>query len=323
MASSEVDQKFLGRLAKSVERDNAILAQILFKILGLSINLSTLLIQARKQRRLASTQVANALDLHLHIIWLSREGSIMLEQYVIPMVGNYVELKVLAYKLRASFYHIFVLFNNQPPVSTMAISTPEVAGTSPASRLAPPQINKGKGVARDEPTLATFYTHQFQGIDGGPVGLPPGFDLEPPAAFLLPAMDYLPIAHRYFKEAVALADGLLWGSHSLRLSVKTEYAAFLYECVHDAEGSRKLAKDTIAEVYEATEGIDNDMFNDACELVTVLGKMMKRGLGQSNTPRSHGQGSRSGTPSTPHAAQSAPEPQVTVTPATSAVPGFI
>ena len=92
-------------------------------------------------------------------------------------------------------------------------------------------------------------------------------------------MDYLPTAHQYFKEAVALADNLLWGSHSLRLSVKTEYAAFLYECVHDQEGSRKLAKDTIAEVYEATEGMDDDMFSDACELVTVLGKMMRRGLG--------------------------------------------
>lgn len=299
MASSEVDQKFLGKLAKAVEPDNPLLASMLFKILGLSINLSAQLIKARKQRRLDPTRVTQSLDLYLHIIWLSREGSIMLEQYVLPMVGNYTELKVLAYKLRASFYYIFVLFHNQPPVSNMGVPTPEPPSTSTVPGLAP-KVDKGKGLAVDEPDTAHSSLQPTHTMEGGPVGPPPGFAPEPAAAFLLPAMNYLPIAHRYFEEALKLADGLLWGSHSLRLSVKTEYAAFLYECVHDAEGSRKLAKDTIAEVYEATEGIDNDMFNDACELVTVLGKMMKRGLGSSNTPRSRGQGSSSGTPVTQH-----------------------
>ena len=80
--------------------------------------------------------------------------------------------------------------------------------------------------------------------------------------------------------------------------------------MHDAEGSRKLAKKTIAEVYEATEGIDNDMFSDACELVTVLGKMMKRGLGTSkdtlrsaSANRAHGGGA--GGASSPGNIQSA------------------
>ncbi|KAK3308856.1 14-3-3 domain-containing protein [Chaetomium strumarium] len=272
MASSEVDQKFLGKLAKAVENDNPLLASVLFRILGLSINLSNQLIKARKQRRQDGVQSAEALDLICHIIWLSREGLVLLQQYVLPMVGNYVELKVLAYKLRASFYHIFVLFHNTPPVSTMSvINTPEGQSTSSVSGFPSTRVDKGKGIARDD-----------QGglkSKGGPVGPPPGFGPAPPTAFLMKPGDYLPEAHQYFREAVQLAEELLWGSHSLRLSVKTEYAAFLYECVHDAEGSRKLAKDTIAEVYEATEGIDNDMFNDACELVTVLGKMMKRGLG--------------------------------------------
>src|SRR3989440_2748231 len=49
-----------------------------------------------------------SLQLYHHILWLSREGLVMVEQYVLPMVGSYLELKVLAYKLRASFYHIFV-----------------------------------------------------------------------------------------------------------------------------------------------------------------------------------------------------------------------
>ena len=296
MASSEVDQKFLGRLAKAVENDNPLLASMLFKILGLSLNLSQQLVKARKQRKLDPTRQTQSLELYFHIIWLSREGLVMLEQYVLPMVGNYVELKVLAYKLRASFYHIFVLFHNQPPVSTAGLSTPEV-GTSAAAT--PQRVDKGKGVARDEvPESARSSLQPTHAMEGGPVGPPPGFGPEPVAAFLLPAVDYLPMAHQHFKDAVALANSLLWGSHSLRLSVKTEYAAFLYECVHDADGSRKLAKDTIAEVYGASEGIDNDMFNDACELVTVLGKMMKRGLGAAGTGKGKAPASASGSQST-------------------------
>lgn len=288
MASSEVDQKFLGKMAKAVEHDNPLLAAMLFKILGLSINLSQELVQARKLRRRDPAKSPQHLELYFHIIWLSREGLVMLEQYVLPVVGNYVELKVLAYKLRASFYHIFVLFYNQPPVSTMGLSTPEIHQGSSSADATPPRpppgaLNKGKGIARDDDydldaqsTRSSLQpTHP---MEGGSVQPPPGFGPEPPAAFLLPTADYLPIANRYFIDAITLAETLLWGSHSLRLSVKTEYAAFLYECMHDVDGSRKLAKDTIAEVYDAAEGIDNDMFGDACELVTVLGKMMKRGM---------------------------------------------
>ncbi|KAK4103899.1 14-3-3 protein [Parathielavia hyrcaniae] len=295
MASSEVDQKFLGKLAKAVEPDNPLLASVLFRILGLSINLSAQLIKARKQRRQDAAQEAAALDLTCHIVWLSREGLVLLQQYVLPMVGNYVELKVLAYKLRASFYHIFVLFHNTPPVSTMGLNTPE-SQSATAVPVLPAHVDKGKGIATDD--------QDANPSRGGPVGPPPGFGPVPPTAFLMKPGDYLPEAHRYFREAVQLADDLLWGSHSLRLSVKTEYAAFLYECVHDAEGSRKVAKDTIAEVYEATEGIDNDMFNDACELVTVLGKMMKRGLGSNTTLRSKVQGSSVGAQGTPQGEQS-------------------
>jgi hypothetical protein len=303
MASSEVDQKFLGKLASAVENDNPLLASVLFKILGLSINLSSQLVLARKQRRADTTPSAHSLELSFHIIWLSREGLVLLEQYVLPMVGNYVELKVLAYKLRASFYHIFVLFHNTPPVSTMSVGTPEGQTTATVPGLPPNRVDKGKGVARNDEVEAAHSLQPPRTLEGGPVGPPPGFGPAPPTAFLLKPGDYLPQAHRCFQEAVQLAEQLLWGSHSLRLSVKTEYAAFLYECVHDTEGSRKLAKDTISEVYEATEGIDNDMFGDACELVTVLGKMMKRGLGSNNTLRSKAPGSSSGTQGTPKVEQ--------------------
>ncbi|KAG8413251.1 hypothetical protein J3458_012836 [Metarhizium acridum] len=284
MASSEVDQKFLGRLAKAVEQDNPILSSILFKILGLSLNLAHQLVASKKSRRPDPATSPLFLKRVLHIIWLSREGLNMLQQYVMPMIGNYVELKVLAYKLRASFHHIFVLFHNHPPVSNMASWTPEAREAALAS-AARAEAEERKGDTSVDLLSRPPSVQPTHPLEGGPVGPPPGFEAHVallPPSFLLPQLDYLPTAHQYFREAVKLADELLWGSHSLRLSVKTEYAAFLYECVHDAEASRKLAKDTIAEVYDATEGMDDDMFNDACELVTVLGKMMKRGLGSSN-----------------------------------------
>ncbi|KAL6849748.1 hypothetical protein ACO1O0_009293 [Amphichorda felina] len=287
MASSEVDQKFLGRLAKAVENDNPLLSTMLFKILGLSLSLAEQLVAARREQRPQAEPSPASLRRILHILWLSREGLVMLHQYVIPMVGNYVELKVLAYKLRASFHHIFVLFHNNPPVSNMANLTPEILAAS-----TPPGTSRGEndGEERDLPSRSSSIqpTHR---LEGGPVGPPPGFEINVSTmspSSLLPWFDYLPIAHNHFKEAVQLADQLLWGSHSLRLSVKTEYAAFLYECVHDAEGSRKLAKASIAEAYDAEEGMCDDMFRDTCELVTVLGKMMKRGLGPDGTTRNKG-----------------------------------
>ncbi|KAH7166250.1 14-3-3 domain-containing protein [Dactylonectria macrodidyma] len=309
MASSEVDQKFLGKLAKAVENDNPLLSSMLFKILGLSLNLAEQLVAAKKQRRPDYEPTPNALRRVLHIIWLSREGLVMLEQYVLPMVGNYVELKVLAYKLRASFSHIFALFHNAPAVSNMGRWTPDVTA------VLSPRTDKGKGRAIDldyeSRPSSVQPTHP---LEGGPVLPPPGFEsqntpLSP--AFLLPPKDYLPQAKQHFHEAIQLADSLLWGSHSLRLSVKTEYAAFLYECVHDADASRKLAKDTISEVYDATEGMDDDMFQDACELVTVLGKMMRRGLGSSNTLRSKQDQGSNATPNL------RPTPPVATPPAAS------
>lgn len=270
MASSVVDRKFLGTLAKEVEQENPLLSSTLFKILGLSDRLSGLLVTARKQRKLDPQKAAESQHLHHRILWLAREGLVMLEQYVLPMVTNSNQLKVLAYKLRASLYHIIVLFHNQPPVH---------APVEPITEPAPLKIDKGKGIARDEDGFEPEQTSPNWGqYEGGPVAPPPGFGTEVGAAFLLPVGDYLPQAMKCFKDAEDLADKALWGSHSLRLSIKTEFSAFLFECVHDEEASRKLARKTINEVYEATEGIDNDMFQDACELVTVLGKMMKRGL---------------------------------------------
>src|SRR5271163_3827937 len=117
MASSEVDQKFLGHFAKTTGPSNAFLSSFLYRVLGLSVILSEKLLRARKNRRFDPVRDPKSKQIVHHILWLAREGLVMVEQYVLPMVNNYVELKVLSYKLRASFYHIFVLFHNQPSVN--------------------------------------------------------------------------------------------------------------------------------------------------------------------------------------------------------------
>ena len=104
-----------------------------------------------------------------------------------------------------------------------------------------------------------------------------------------------------FDMAAALSDHLLSGSHPIRLSVKMEYAAYMYDCLHDGEGSRKLAQQTIKDVYNAQEKIDNDRFEDAAEMVGILGKMMKRGLGSSGGSGSTRHGGSAGTLSNPAA----------------------
>jgi hypothetical protein len=315
MASSEVDQKFLGRLAREVERDNPFLSQMLFKILGLSLNLGDKLVEAKRQRPRDPLRVPQFLDLVHHIIWLAREGLNMLEQYVLPWVGptRNRELIVLACKLRASFLHIYVLFYNQPAVSPMTISHPDIlaalasngeggGGGSGGGRGggggggADRRHGKGTGTATtvngyeelggfagDDHNSSASSTPRQQrhqpglyGLEGGAVGATSIVSGVQPR--LIKETNYLPTAHEYFRTAARMADEMLWGSHSLRLSVKTEYAAFLYECAHEPEASRKLAQGAITEVYEAQEGMTDDMFEDSCELVAVLGRMKRRGL---------------------------------------------
>jgi hypothetical protein len=55
--------------------------------------------------------------------------------------------------------------------------------------------------------------------------------------------------------------------------------AYMYDCLHEAEASRRQAKLAVRAVYEAQEGMDDESFVDASELVSILGRMMKRGLG--------------------------------------------
>ena len=295
MAASDVDQKFLGRFAKRSDDENPYLASMLYKMLGLSVVLAKKLVRARRLRKLDTTRDTKSLQLYHHIIWLSREGLVIVEQYVLPMVENYDDgLKVLSYKLRASFHHIFVLFHNYPPVTQSAIPAMGGGGGGKRPRSSPQRVD---GTSSPSPLM-----------NGGPVGgggggggggaLPPGLGApsfpKPTSSFLLPATNFVPNAQASFEEVGAMADRLLPGSHPIRLSVKLEYAAFAYDCLKDADASRRIAKHAITDVYNAQEEMDDDSFEDAAELVRTLARMVKRG--PSSTPGSTPGGGSSSTP---------------------------
>ncbi|TVY50346.1 hypothetical protein LCER1_G009182 [Lachnellula cervina] len=298
MASSEVDMKFLAQFAANIQLDHSFLAKNLFQILGNLTMLSDKVIRARKLRRLDVTRDTKSVDLYCRIIWYAREGLRLLEEYILPMVANFGVLKVLSYKLRASYYHLYVLFHNNPSVLLRAGHGQGQVHTPPGLK-SPRAIKADKGKAPDRnPPSDPFRPSSVQpthALEGGPVG---GATMQPPpeftANFLVPAQDYRPIALQCFQEASALAEKLLWGSHPVRLSVKVEFCAFLYDCLHERDSSRQLAKMTIAEVYNAGEGMDDDMFEDAAELVNILGRMVRRGMGSggSSTPGAGSSGTK-------------------------------
>lgn len=313
MASLDFDQKFLGRIAKQTANSNPFLSDALFQILGLSVLLARRLIRARKLRKLDTSRDTPSLSAYQHILWISREGLSILELYVLPYAQDNQhgpECRVLSVKLRASFYHIFCLFHNQPPVTTtnMGSTDPRL----PGAPYLPPSPKNGNGHSRKtdptglsppskrggkQPTLrdpidsivseTSFVTNPYAG-GGGPVGTPspappinapPGLNPIPipqPSSFILPPLNFVPLASGYFSTATSYATSFLPGSHPLRLSVALEHSAFLWDCLHDHEGSRRIARRAIKDVYRAQEAMDDTEFEDAAELVGILGKMMKR-----------------------------------------------
>ncbi|KIW91257.1 uncharacterized protein Z519_08153 [Cladophialophora bantiana CBS 173.52] len=337
MASSEVDQKFLGYFAKVTTTENNYLSSFLFRVLGLSVILAEKLLRARHAKRLDPVRDPKARHLIHHILWLAREGLVMVEQYILPMVGHYVELKVLSYKLKASFYHIFVLFHNEPPVNDRINRSKSTSGGDASYTLFPEPLSPresrdgrerlGRQATVRSPTESGRRRSPAISL-GGPVGgsggvaattrTPPGLPLPATypyytngnnnnnnnnhhnnngngngngtATFLLPLQDYTPYATQAFREADELAERLLPGSHPVRLSVKVEYVAYVYDCLHEAEASRRMARMAIRHVYEAQEGMDDDSFQDAAEMVGILGRMMKRGLGGGGSSGSQMQG---------------------------------
>lgn len=318
MAVSQIEEKILGRLAEQTAPTNALLSASLYQVLGLSILLSRKLYRARKLRKLDGTRETKSLQLYHHIIWLAREGLSIVEVYILPYCQDGeqgAECRVMAAKLRASLYHVFCLFHNNPPLSGRLSSS-----ESPPSRSNKPnqandhstELNskrKGKAPLRDPiPSIqsdASFVTNPYA---AGSSRTPPSIAVLPPddarrtpsrppglapidipalrsaAQFLLPPLNFVPMAKEHFETAQQLADSLLSVTHALRLSVALEHAAFLWDCAKEHERSRKLAKRTIRDVYTSSEGLDDDEFADASILVQSLGGLVKRGSNAS-TPQ--------------------------------------
>ncbi|KAF2842326.1 14-3-3 protein, partial [Patellaria atrata CBS 101060] len=280
MASSDVDQKFLGKWAKLTADSNALLSSSLYQLLGLSVRLARKVVKARRHRKLDTSRDTKSMSLYHHIIWLSREGLSIVEIFVLPYTqeGQHgPECQVLAAKLRASFFHIFCLFHNKPPVSQLtansASNSPNTGRTRPGATLRDP-INSIT-------SETSFLTNPF--ASGGPVltpppppGLPMPVSTPHASAFLLPPLNFIPPTTAHFNTVSTLAQTLLPGSHPLRLSVALEHCAFLWDCLHERESSRKTARAAIRDVYRSQEGMDDREFEEAAELVAVLGKMMKR-----------------------------------------------
>ncbi|KAF2120821.1 hypothetical protein BDV96DRAFT_461071, partial [Lophiotrema nucula] len=325
MASLDFDQKFLGRIAKETADTNPLLSTSLYQILGLSVLLARRLIRARKLRKLDTSRDTPSLSAYQHILWLSREGLSILELYILPYAQDNQhgpECRVLSVKLRASFYHIFCLFHNQPPVTATNMSSTDPRGAGPplplsprsgngqtrkteaSTNLSPSSKRAGKQPMLREPidsitSETSFLTNPYAA--GGPVATPspgpiiapPGLNPIPipqPSSFILPPLNFVPLAGGYFTTATAYATAFLPGSHPLRLSVALEHSAFLWDCLHDHEGSRRMARRAIKDVYRAQEAMDDHEFEDAAELVGILGRMMKRKSWE-GTPRVGGVGS--------------------------------
>jgi hypothetical protein len=331
MASLDVDQKYLGRIADASESRAPLVSKALYQILGLSVVLAKKLYRARKLRKLDTSRDTKSLQLYHQIIWLSREGLSILEMSVLPYTQNGelgAECQVLTTKLRASFYHIFCLFHNNPPITAVSAHSSKRSTTLP---LSPRQDNgqrrtrSGSGSSAQEkrdttpkrgsrdskgkkPLLrdpidsitsdASFLTNPYAGVQPGttpPPGLtpsmPPGFAPIPPkpSSFLLPAIDFVPNTATYFRAASNIATLLLPGAHPLRLSVAIEHAAFLWDCVHDHNGSRSLARRAIRSLREGEDaGISDEQYDDAAHMVGVLGRMMNRRSWEGTPKPGHG-----------------------------------
>lgn len=108
------------------------------------------------------------------------------------------------------------------------------------------------------------------------------------ASFLLPPLNFVPMAREHFEATQHLATTLLPPAHALRLAVSLEHAIFMWDCLKDHEQARSLAARTIKKVYSSSEGLDDDEFADAAAIVQALGGIVKRGSNEpSPDPNKH------------------------------------
>lgn len=315
MATHNVDKKILGRLTVETKLTNPPLSKALYQILGLSEMLSHRLLKARQLRKI-NAKDEKSITLYHHVIWLSREGLAIVET-ILPEAdtGRYgAELRVFCHKLRASFYHVFVLFHNNPAVfpgspsmnrrfsksppivsqSPLSVTSGNGKGKRPAppakdsppSKRRPSQVDQAGSAQWDQPKLrdpiVSLLSEDSTNTNPWAISPPPGFagkqsvQVADPAAFLLPSANFVSITTATFAMTHTMAATLLPGSAPLRLSVALEYCAFIWDCLHDHNGCRKMASRTIRDVYQAQEGMDDHEFEDAASLVNTLGRMMRR-----------------------------------------------
>ncbi|KAL1306903.1 hypothetical protein AAFC00_005546 [Neodothiora populina] len=303
MAVSAVDLRILGQVAEDTMATNALLSSCLFQILGLSVILAQQLTKARSQRKLDYTRNTKSIKLYHHIIWLAREGLSITEVLILPYCqdgGQGPECRVMAAKLRASFYHIFCLFHNHPPVFQLK--------PNPSSQhLRPPQSNISKQSAGDDRTThlkpdtglrdsivseSSYVTNPFEASAQSPPpsypipplpttparktpSRPPGLSPQqrsPPssATYLLPPLNFVPAADSYFKLTFFLASRLLRGAHPLRLSVIHEYTAFLQDCVKDYSLARQVAGDAVRAAYLDEGDLSDKEWEEVLMMVRAL-----------------------------------------------------
>lgn len=195
MAASEIDQKLLGRLCKETAPSNALLSSALYQVLGISILLSRKLFRARKVRRLDTTRETKSLNLYHHIIWLSREGLSITEVYILPYCQDAIlgpNCRVMAAKLRASFYHVFCLFHNHPPILQLSPSskststgplTPRANNGQTSQRQSPPRTGRERKAALRDAipsiTSETSYVTNPFAFDGPAQSPPPSYPVPP------------------------------------------------------------------------------------------------------------------------------------------------
>jgi hypothetical protein len=119
-----------------------------------------------------------------------------------------------------------------------------------------------------------------------PPGLPPinVAASQSAASFLLPPLNFVPLARDHFDTAQNLATSLLPPSHALRLTVALEYALFLSDCAREDSRARRLARRTIKELYRSAEDLSDEEFRDASELAQKLGGVVRRNTNEP-TPR--------------------------------------
>lgn len=336
MAASDIDQKILGQIAKDVSRSNPLLSSAFYQILGLSVILSRKLYRARKLRRLDTTRDTKSVTLYHQIIWLSREGLAITEVMILPYCqsrSQSARCRVMAAKLRASFYHVFCMYHNHPPVSqlTPPKTSPDGKVTS-KTEIPAKNARARQAVLRETiPSMtseASYITnpYAFSGpAQTSPPPYPPspvptdqapapstppllqGFMIKSPASrsppssadFLMPPLNFIPAATAYFSQANVLAKRLLPGSDPLRLSVAFESCAFTWECGKDFALAKEKAKNTIREVYTAPEGMEDADFEDAALLVQAIAAIAKRSDSTQASSRSITPGKRISSPSSP------------------------